>query len=150
MAYPESEFDFQDNVLRQKMKQWGIIKSDENIPIQTIVANLLMQSRQRADLVRVQLIPERKEIEHLKKRVQELEQRIGIRRTPTEVDRVYELFKDKLEKEHFGKIVAIDVESKQIVGIGDSILEAYNKAKAKTKKDQFDFRRVGYKYIHLV
>lgn len=77
-----------------------------------------------------------------------LEGRVGERRKPTEADRVYELFREELEKEYFGKIVAVDTDSKQIVGMGDTLLEAYNNAKEKTGKDQFDFKRVGYKYIH--
>ncbi|MHA1431703.1 MAG: hypothetical protein ACTSRV_15125 [Candidatus Freyarchaeota archaeon] len=104
------------------------------------------------------------EIISLKKRVLELERilkernteletlkkRVGGKRKPTKADYVYELFKEELEKEHFGKIVAIDTELKKIVGIGDTVLEAYRQAKKNTGKDQFDFRRVGYSYIHRV
>ena len=93
---------------------------------------------------------ENREIESLKKRVSELEKRVGLLRKPTKVDYVYSLFSDDLEKHHFGKIVAIDVESEKIVGIGDSVLEAYNKAVKETEKDQFDFKRVGFKHLHKV
>ena len=79
-----------------------------------------------------------------------LKNKVEGKRKPTKVDYVYELFKEELEKEHFGKIVAIDTELKKIVGIGDTVLEAYRQAKKNTGKDQFDFRRVGYSYIHRV
>jgi len=90
------------------------------------------------------------EIKDLKRRVGELETRLVEKREPTRVDYVYDLFKEELEKKHFGRIVAIDTDSDKIVGVGDTILEAYDKAKEKTGKDRFDFRRVGYRYIHKV
>lgn len=62
-------------------------------------------------------------------------------------DQVYARFREKLEAEHFGKIVAIDTDLGEIVGIGDAVLDAYNKAKEKTSKTRFAFRRVGFPYI---
>lgn len=58
-------------------------------------------------------------------------------------DQIYARFKGKLEAEHFGKIVAIDTDLGEIVGIGDDIVDAYNTAKEKTSKTKFAFRRVG-------
>ena len=63
-------------------------------------------------------------------------------------DQIYARFKEKLEAEHFGKIVAIDTDLGEIVGIGDDILDVYNKAKEKTSKTRFAFRRVGYPYVY--
>ena len=67
---------------------------------------------------------------------------------PTKADLVYERYREELEKEHFGKIVAIDTDSEKIVGIGYNISEAYKLAQKKTGKKQFDFKRVGYSYIN--
>ena len=66
----------------------------------------------------------------------------------SKADLIYFKFKDELEKEHFGKIVAIDVDSEKIVGIGNSILEAYSEAKKNTSKKQFSYRRVGFDFVH--
>jgi len=139
-AYPEPT--------REKMRKWGVLK-DEPMPFHEpidIILSLLSSGR----LFRVEPVDITAEIGELKRRVRELEARVGERRKPTMADYVYELFKEELEEKHFGKIVAIDAESEKIVGIGDTILEAYNMAVKETGKDQFDFRRVGYKYIYKV
>lgn len=64
-----------------------------------------------------------------------------------EVDRIYEKFKEELESKYFGKIVAIDLESEIVAGIGSSVLEAYEKAKEKSPKNKFSYKRVGYAYV---
>jgi len=148
--------EYPDAILKQKMKEWGITKNEDkaldNIPVHynQFLAQNYLQNYLRAIRIGQRIIPEHKEIENLKRRVSELEKRVGAKRIPSKVDDIYALFKDNLEKECFGKIVAIDTDSKEVVGIGDSILEAYDCAKSKTGKTQFDFRRVGYKYVHEV
>lgn len=67
---------------------------------------------------------------------------------PTKADLVYEMFRGDLEKEHFGKIVAMDVDSETIVGIGNTVREAYNEARKKSSKTKFSFKRVGYPYVY--
>lgn len=64
-------------------------------------------------------------------------------------DQVYAKFKKKLEADHFGKIVAIDTNLGEIVGIGGTVLEVYDKVKEKTPKTRFAFRRVGSPYIDI-
>jgi len=148
MVYPEEVYP--DYILREKMKKWGILKEDET---SDIIISALLPSRRFGRFLRseaIEAIDVMAEIRDLRSRVRDLERRVGGKREFTDADYVYELFKEELEKKHFGRIVAIDTESKKIVGIGDTILEAYNDAKEKTGKDQFDFRRVGYKYIHKV
>lgn len=147
MAYPEEVYP--DYVLREKMKQWGILKEDEPSDI----ISVLIPPRRFGRFFRpvtIEAIDVMGEIRDLRQRVRELERRVGGKRERTKADYVYELFKKELEESHFGKIVAIDTESEKIAGIGDTILEAYKNAKEKTGKDQFDFKRVGYKYLYKV
>lgn len=91
-----------------------------------------------------------KRIERLERTVEELKgkKEMSARALWSEVDRVYLKFKGDLEKHHYGKIVAIDVESEKIVGIGNSILEAYYEAKKKASKEKFSYRRVGVNFEH--
>lgn len=58
-------------------------------------------------------------------------------------EEVYEKNKQKLERTHLGKIVAIEIESQDVAGIGASIDEAYDEALKKYPKKQFYFRKVG-------
>jgi hypothetical protein len=146
MAYQRTGYS--DENLRQKMKQWGIGTKEDSMP--NYLLELLLDTYMKGATVHLGIRDTREEIEDLKTRVGELERRVGRKRVPTKVDQIYELFRETLEKEQSGKIVAIDTESGQIVGIGNSILEAYDVARKKTGKNQFDFRRVGYKYVHRV
>jgi hypothetical protein len=57
-------------------------------------------------------------------------------------EEVYEQNKEKLEKT-LGKIVAIEIESGTIAGIGSTLDEAYEKAIKKYPGRKFYFRRVG-------
>ncbi len=77
-------------------------------------------------------------------RLQELEKKQKIKREPTLSEIIYEEKKAELEENYFGKIVAIDNVKKEIVGIGDTILEAYNNAKENSENDKFSYIRVGY------
>lgn len=142
------------------MKEWGITKNEnkvldnilDNIPVYyaQLQAQNFLQNYLRVVRTDQQIIPERKEIESLKRRVGELERRVGGKRLPTESDLIYKNIQKEYEEKYFGKIIAIDPQLRKVVGIGDSISEAYEKAQRKTKKDQFDFRRVGYNYIDSV
>jgi len=58
-------------------------------------------------------------------------------------EEIYEQNKEKLEKIHLGKIVAIEIESGAIAGIGSTLDEAYEKAIKKHPGKKFYFRRVG-------
>ena len=87
----------------------------------------------------------------LSTRIRLLEETIGkgriiqVEKARTSISKIiYEVFKEELEKAHFGNIVAIDNETKKIVGFGKNILEAYYDAEKKTGKKKFSFIRVGY------
>lgn len=87
-------------------------------------------------------------VESLEREVLELKERSRKEYSkPTKADLVYEIHKKELEKEHFGKIVAIDIDSGTVVGIGDSIREAYKDARKKSEKTKFSYKRVGYPFI---
>jgi len=58
-------------------------------------------------------------------------------------EEVYEENREKLEKAYLGKIVAIEIESRDVAGIGTSLDEAYEEAVKKYPKKQFYFRKVG-------
>ncbi len=58
-------------------------------------------------------------------------------------EEAYEQNKEKLEKTHLGKIVAIETESGTIAGIGETLDQAYEKAIKKHPSKKFYFRKVG-------
>jgi len=58
-------------------------------------------------------------------------------------EEIYMRNKEKLEKVYFGKIVAIETESGTIAGIGETLDEAYEKARRKCPGRKFYFRKVG-------
>jgi len=58
-------------------------------------------------------------------------------------EEIYNENKEKLEKAFLGKIVAIEIESGIIAGIGTSLDEAYEKALKKCPNRRFYFRKVG-------
>ena len=153
MAYPEEAYP--EYVLREKMKKWGIPIDEPTSDI--IIFSSLYHSSGLGRFLRAEPTDVMGEIRVLKSevarahtRIRELERRVGGKREITKADIVYEYFRKELEETQFGKIVAIDTELEAVVGVGDTILEAYNVAKENTGKDQFDFKRVGYKYIHKV
>lgn len=63
-------------------------------------------------------------------------------------ERIYALHKSELEKEHLDKIVALDIESSAIAGIGNTVTEAYHQAREKFGEKQYYFKRVGRKYLY--
>jgi len=90
-----------------------------------------------------------KRVKNLEKEIQNIKRNLAIiQEQPLESDRIYEKFKEELEKEHYGKIVAIDLESGNVAGIGNTILEAYKEARKKSKKTRFAYRKVGYPFIY--
>lgn len=58
-------------------------------------------------------------------------------------EEIYEDSKRELEKKHLGKVVAIEVESRTIAGIGESLDEAYEAAIRKHPGRRFYFRKIG-------
>jgi hypothetical protein len=58
-------------------------------------------------------------------------------------EKVYEENKERLEKESLGKIAAIEIESKKIAGIGDTVDDAYKIAVKKFVGKKFYFRKIG-------
>jgi hypothetical protein len=64
------------------------------------------------------------------------------------VNIVYERFREQLEQNDFGKIVAIDLDSEKIVGIGNSVMEAYKDALRNSERHSFSYKRVGSPYLY--
>lgn len=87
-------------------------------------------------------------VETLEKQVQQLMQKNVNREKSNKVDAIYEIFKEEMEKTCMGKIVAIDIDSKTIVGVGTTITEAYKDARKKSKKQSFSYKRVGSPYVY--
>jgi hypothetical protein len=52
-----------------------------------------------------------------------------------------------LEEQFMHKVVAVDVKSEKLVAVGDTVEEAYEKARSKTKSRNLYFRRVGRDYL---
>ena len=88
------------------------------------------------------------EISTLDNRMKRVENTLGIGKEPTKADLIYEAHKKELEREHFGEIVAIDIDLGEIVGIGKTIIEAYKQAKQKSSKGEFSYKRVGYSSVY--
>ena len=63
-------------------------------------------------------------------------------------DKIYDKFKENIEKQHMVEIVAIDLVSKKPVSFGKTISDAYINAKIKVpSQTQFYFRKVGKPYL---
>ncbi len=60
-----------------------------------------------------------------------------------EVDKIFESINKDLSKKYKGKMVAIDTDSGNYF-LGDSALDAYNKAIKKYPRKQFVFKRIGF------
>jgi hypothetical protein len=59
-------------------------------------------------------------------------------------DEIYPHNKDALEKDHLGELVAIDIETNSIVGIGKTIEDVHKQASEKVnEKRKFYLRRIG-------
>lgn len=94
--------------------------------------------------------PQDREIQRLKARIARLESKMTTRPVTTRGSRVYEKLRSSLEPEFLGKVVAIDTDREQVIGVGDTIEEAYSQASAKEAGKQFYFRRVGKRYLERV
>ncbi len=62
--------------------------------------------------------------------------------------RIYEKIKDKLEPEHKGEIVAIEVETGDYF-LGKSVIEATDKAREKYPDKVFYTARVGFPVVYV-
>ena len=119
----------------------------------------LVKSKNRQDNLedRLELVERNRIIEQLVKQVAELRERLDRiegKSQPTEsatekeYEAVYEEHEQELLEKHKGMVVAIDLGTRSIVGIGKDIDDAYeNAVKAMPDKDQFYFRRVGKPYV---
>ena len=61
----------------------------------------------------------------------------------TKGEEIYKENEEKLERAYLGKIIAIEIESETIAGVGESLDEAYENALKKYPCKQFYFRKVG-------
>jgi hypothetical protein len=61
--------------------------------------------------------------------------------------RIYETIKDKLEPEHKGEIVAIEVETGDYF-LGRRVIEATDKAREKYPDKVFYVARIGFPVVH--
>ena len=149
-----------EEILRNKMKKWGILRDEELLYSRSFVIPavkidlfdyLFKNSRLIGD-ERVDIEEKVKSLESTcrkhERRIIELERALGTRREITKADLVYMKYKDQLEKDHFGAIVAIDTDLGVIAGIGDTILEAYEQAKEKSVRNKFSYKRVGYGSVY--
>jgi hypothetical protein len=58
-------------------------------------------------------------------------------------EEIYEENRERLEKAYLGKIIAIEIESGTVAGIGENLDEAYEEALKKYPNKKFYFRKVG-------
>ncbi len=58
-------------------------------------------------------------------------------------ERIYEKKRADWEKVFHGKVIAIEMGSEQLAGIGDTVDDAYRDAAGKYPDGRFYFRRVG-------
>ena len=65
-------------------------------------------------------------------------------------NQIYEIqLKEKLEKDHKGEIVAIEIASGDFF-LGKNEIEAYEKAVKKYPDKTFVYKRIGYQATHFV
>jgi hypothetical protein len=172
MTYQETYSDeHSDELLKNKMKKWGIKTDFDELPkghlkpAQQEVYSLIREWLSGIRFLNYQnqplklsneanLVTKVESLEssclQLKQRIEELELRLSDKNKPTRADLIYEKYRRKLESENFGKFVAIDVNSAKIVGIGDTIIEAYQEARKNSSKETFAYRRVGFAYVHKI
>jgi len=132
--------------IEKKLIKWGIIKKDSseneiiNKSITVNVNNWFIKPE-------IQLLKDI-EINNLKERLSTLENMLGLNTEILKVDIIYEEYKAELEATYYGKIIAIDLESKKILAIEDNILNAYKEAKKQSDKNKFGYKRIGYNSIY--
>jgi hypothetical protein len=71
---------------------------------------------------------------------------------PTRGSIVYDKLnkQNDIENKYMHKVVVIDVKTEQIVVVADTIQEAYEVARSKTKSRNLYYRRVGRDYLYRV
>lgn len=85
-----------------------------------------------------------KRLDLLEEEIDTLKKNMDKKEPPHSIaDVIYETNREMLEKNHFGEIVAIDIEASKIVSFGNTILEAYENARKISKKKKFSFKKVG-------
>jgi len=136
---------------REMLQRVGILhKKMSDTPDELIYKTLVSQLARFAIASVEKESPLEKRVRCLEREIERLKTKREVEALPSKADVVYLMFKEELEKEHYGEIVAIDVESEKIVGLGSSILEAYRKAKEKTGKKRFSYRRIGFPFVHRI
>lgn len=58
-------------------------------------------------------------------------------------EEIYKENRSDLEKSYLGKIIAIEIEAREVAGIGETVEEAYSTAVKRHPQSHFYFRRVG-------
>ena len=58
-------------------------------------------------------------------------------------EKIYSENKGRWEKAYLGKVIAIEVESKSLAGVGENLDEAYENASNRHPNKRFYFRKVG-------
>lgn len=61
---------------------------------------------------------------------------------------IYQKFKDSLERQYKGKIVAIEIDSEEYF-LGETEHEAINKARQKFPEKVFYIVKIGYPVVHI-
>ena len=92
------------------------------------------------------------EVMELKQKLEEVAQKIEEQalsfEQPVSLGEIaYRQLQKKLEKTQMGKVVAIDVNKKQVAGVGNTIEEAFKNAKTKMGVKKFYFKKVGQQYL---
>jgi hypothetical protein len=139
------EEELWSRAVRQKSPdhEFGSFSSDDAmLDFYDIIRSLSKRTRN----VRKATLEER--VEALEREMQKIRQKSAIARKPNKVDTVYEMFREELEEKYAGKIVAIDIDSKKIVGVGDNIFSAYRDARRNSDKPKFSYKRVGSPYVY--
>jgi len=80
--------------------------------------------------------------------MEELAKLINPDRFAEEGEKVYQTFKEDLEKKYKGKIVAIEIESRDYF-LGDNEHDAIRKAEEKYPTKVFYIVRIGYPVVHI-
>jgi len=75
--------------------------------------------------------------------IPKVQERPNVREISTKGQRILEAVLEELEEEHFGRFIAIEVDSGEYF-IGDTAIEATRKARVKHPSKVFFLGRIGY------
>jgi len=145
MSKAKYEEDLWKRVVRPKTSDRRpsfISQDDLRLDFYDILKAYLMKTR---DIKRITL---EEKVEALEKEIQKLKQKNPSIEKMSKADMIYELFREELEEKYFGKIVAIDINGKKIVGVGRNVLEAYKDALKNSNRSSFSYKKVGYPYVY--